>query len=111
MKTYVDTQRHIPVTSVRIKLVGFQLNGDERYVRVVHGLESLYEGSVRVAGELCVTYDALLVGLEVAIGNQLLDSWIEGLARATSRRRVTHHRAASSTRRHWRDGLPTLCEG
>jgi len=42
--THTDTQGDISITSVMGKLVGFEFDGDERYVGVVHRLEGLLDG-------------------------------------------------------------------
>ena len=56
-ETNVDTQRDVPVTSIRLKLISHQLERDERDVRVVH----------------CLQGDALVCAVEVAISDELLD--------------------------------------
>jgi hypothetical protein len=58
-ETNVDTQRDIPVTSIRLKLISHQFERDERDVRVVH----------------CLQCDALVGTVEVAISDELLDGF------------------------------------
>ena len=47
--THVDTQRHVPVTSVEIELIGIELDGDKCDVGVVHRLESLFAWMTYIA--------------------------------------------------------------
>lgn len=45
IRPHVDTERHVPITSVRLELVVHELERDQRDVRVVHRLQGL-SGSV-----------------------------------------------------------------
>jgi hypothetical protein len=53
----VDAQWHRPVAAVSLEAGGFEVDGHERDVRVVHGLE----------------VEALFVALEVGIGDELFN--------------------------------------
>ncbi len=41
--THVDSERHIPVTSIDVEFSSFEHDGDQGDVRVVHSLKSLLE--------------------------------------------------------------------
>jgi len=65
--TYVNTQGHVSITSVRIKLLSEQLEGKKRDVRIVHCLKGL-------DCQLCrdkkrQAYNTLVGTIEVTIGN------------------------------------------